>query len=96
MHVREALMSIASTINNELRFDQVAGVVSSSNWDLSGRLDFTPMQLGQIQLVGIVQCLQTIAATKDIDAIVVYTSRVSTAPTWSLSCCLGIGPSEGI
>lgn len=89
-------MTITSSIDNELGFDQIAGVVSSCDGNLSCRLDFTPPHISQIQLVSVVQCLNTIATAKDIDTVVVDTSRVSATAAGSLACCLRICPCQCI
>lgn len=89
-------MAIASTIDNELGLDQVAGVVSSCNGDLSCRLDFSPPHICEIQLVSVVQRLNTIATAKDIDTVVVDTSRVGATAAGSFACCLRVCPCQCI
>lgn len=96
MNIGKAFVAIASTIDNELGLDQVAGVVSSCNGNLPCRLDFSPPHICQIQLVSVVQCLNTIATAKDIDTVVVNTSRVSATAAGSLACCLRICPCQCI
>lgn len=96
MHIGEALVSVTSSIHDKMVLDQVAGMVTSRNGDRTSCLQFCPMHIRKVQLICVIQCLNSVAASKDIDAIVVDAGRMSTATAGSLASCLWVCPCQGI
>lgn len=92
VYIREAFVAIASTIDNKLRLYEVAGVVTPGDRDLASGFDLFPSHFRQIEFVGVVESLDTIASSKNIDAVVVDASGVRATATWSIANSLWVAP----
>lgn len=96
VHIGEALVPVTSSIHDKMVLDQVAGMVAPGNGDGTSCLQFRPVHIRKVQLICVIQCLNSVAASKDIDAIVVDAGRMSTATAGSLASCLWVCPRQGI